>query len=230
MEKNRYFKLKNLEKNIGYTFKDKKLLINALSHSSYANEVKGQEDNERLEFLGDSILGFVVSNYIYNKKRELPEGELTKIRASIVCEKSLKKVADNIHLSEYILLGKGEQRTGGNRRSSILSDAVEAIIAAIYIDSDIKTASKIVINFLSDNIKDAISNDVTDYKSKLQEYIQGKRRSDIHYELIREEGPDHSKKFYVKVVNENIVLGEGKGSSKKRAEQDAAKNALRVIK
>lgn len=229
MEK-KFKNLENLEKNIGYKFKNKKLLLTAITHTSYANEKRGYHDNERLEFLGDSILEFVISSFLFKENTKLPEGELTKIRASIVRENALKSVADSINLSEYILLGKGEKSTGGDKRASILADAVEAIFAAIYLDSDIFTCQKIILNLLDKKINSSVHGNVNDYKSTLQEFIQQKKGHDIHYELVKEVGPDHDKIFFVRVFSGDTILGEGEGSSKKRAEMKAAENALKKIK
>lgn len=228
--KNTDEKFIELEKNLGYSFKNKKLLRVALTHTSYANERRGYHDNERLEFLGDSILEFVTSDFLFKKNKSLPEGELTKIRASIVCEHSLKTVADSINLGKFILLGKGEKNTGGSARASILADAVEAIIAAIYIDSNIFICKKVILSLLHDNISKSIDSDVNDFKSYLQEVVQQRKGQDIHYELVKEVGPDHKKEFYVQALSGDRVLGEGKGTSKKRAEMQAAKNALESLK
>lgn len=216
-----------IEKNIGYVFENKGLIKTALTHSSYVNENKNSRDNERLEFLGDSILSLVVSNYIFNYKSNLKEGELTKIRASCVCEKSLINVANKLKIGDYIRLGKGEQNSGGKKRTSILADATEAIIAAIYLDSDLETVSKYVILWLEDTIVSAIKHKKdSDYKSKLQEEIQKIKGRVLKYEVVDVEGPDHDRKFTICVYCDNKLIGKGQGNSKKEAEQNAAQDAL----
>ncbi|EHL19719.1 ribonuclease III [Peptoanaerobacter stomatis] len=216
-----------IEKNIGYIFENKGLIKTALTHSSYVNENKNSRDNERLEFLGDSILSLVVSNYIFNYKSNLKEGELTKIRASCVCEKSLINVANKLKIGDYIRLGKGEQNSGGKKRTSILADATEAIIAAIYLDSDLETVSKYVILWLEDTIVSAIKHKKdSDYKSKLQEEIQKVKGRVLKYEVVDVEGPDHDRKFTICVYCDNKLIGKGQGNSKKEAEQNAAQDAL----
>ena len=216
-----------IEKNIGYVFENKGLIKTALTHSSYVNENKNSRDNERLEFLGDSILSLVVSNYIFNYKSNLKEGELTKIRASCVCEKSLISVANKLKIGDYIRLGKGEQNSGGKKRTSILADATEAIIAAIYLDSDLETVSKYVILWLEDTIVSAIKHKKdSDYKSKLQEEIQKVKGRVLKYEVVDVEGPDHDRKFTICVYCDNKLIGKGQGNSKKEAEQNAAQDAL----
>ncbi|EHL16275.1 ribonuclease III [Peptoanaerobacter stomatis] len=216
-----------IEKNIGYVFENKGLIKTALTHSSYVNENKNSRDNERLEFLGDSILSLVVSNYIFNYKSNLKEGELTKIRASCVCEKSLINVANKLKIGDYIRLGKGEQNSGGKKRTSILADATEAIIAAIYLDSDLETVSKYVILWLEDTIVSAIKHKKdSDYKSKLQEEIQKVKGRVLKYEVVDVEGPDHDRKFTICVYCDNKLIGKGQGNSKKEAEQNAAQDAL----
>lgn len=216
-----------IEKNIGYVFENKGLIKTALTHSSYVNENKNSRDNERLEFLGDSILSLVVSNYIFNYKSNLKEGELTKIRASCVCEKSLINVANKLKIGDYIRLGKGEQNSGREKRTSILADATEAIIAAIYLDSDLETVSKYVILWLEDTIVSAIKHKKdSDYKSKLQEEIQKVKGRVLKYEVVDVEGPDHDRKFTICVYCDNKLIGKGQGNSKKEAEQNAAQDAL----
>ena len=205
-----------IEKNIGYVFENKGLIKTALTHSSYVNENKNSRDNERLEFLGDSILSLVVSNYIFNYKSNLKEGELTKIRASCVCEKSLINVANKLKIGDYIRLGKGEQNSGGKKRTSILADATEAIIAAIYLDSDLETVSKYVILWLEDTIVSAIKHKKdSDYKSKLQEEIQKVKGRVLKYEVVDVEGPDHDRKFTICVYCDNKLIGKGQGNSNK---------------
>jgi ribonuclease III len=185
------------------------------------------KDNERLEFLGDSVLGLIVSNYIFAYKSSLKEGDLTKIRSTIVCEKSLMHIAEKLNIGQYIKLGKGEKISGGAKRASILADAVEAMIAAIYLDSDFDNVSKYVLDWLGDTIKNALDNKKNDdYKSKLQEEIQKVRGRILKYELISMKGPDHERIFTIGVYCDNKLIGTGKGHSKKEAEQLAAKDAL----
>lgn len=219
--------LEQVENTIGYRFKNKNYLQIALTHSSYVNEHKLTKDNERLEFLGDSVLGLIVSNYIFAYKSSLKEGELTKIRSTIVCEKSLMHIAEKLKIGQYIKLGKGEKISGGAKRASILADAVEAMIAAIYLDSDFDNVSKYVLDWLGDTIKNALDNKKNDdYKSKLQEEVQKVRGRTLRYELIAMKGPDHERTFTIGVYCDNRLIGTGKGHSKKEAEQLAAKDAL----
>jgi ribonuclease III len=219
--------LEQFEDIIGYKFKNKNYLQIALTHSSYVNEHKMSKDNERLEFLGDSVLGLIVSNYIFAYKSSLKEGDLTKIRSTIVCEKSLMHIAEKLNIGQYIKLGKGEKISGGAKRASILADAVEAMIAAIYLDSDFDNVSKYVLDWLGDTIKNALDNKKNDdYKSKLQEEIQKVRGRILKYELISMKGPDHERIFTIGVYCDNKLIGTGKGHSKKEAEQLAAKDAL----
>ena len=218
-----------LQKHIKYEFKNKKILNEALTHSSYSNEYKKSrnKNNERLEFLGDSILGLIISTHLFNLKKDLPEGELTKIRAAIVCERSLKEVAKKIQLGDFLMLGKGEETTGGRKRDSILADAVEALIAAIYIDSDFKYASDFVLEFMNEVIGEAIEGKIMrDYKTQLQEIIQRYSKEPIIYKLTDQMGPDHDKVFMMQVSLGDKVIGTGSGKSKKEAEQQAAKDAL----
>lgn len=221
--------LKKLQENIQYHFEDIKLLKRALTHSSFANEHKesGLRYNERLEFLGDSVLGVTISYYLFNGYPTYPEGELTKLRALIVCEPSLATVSKEINLGEYLFLGKGEQATGGRSRVSILADALEALIGAIYLDGGFENAKKFILKNLQSIIQDSVEGKLfLDYKTQLQEIIQKNNKSKIEYKVIKEEGPDHNKIFYVEVKNENIILGMGSGKSKKEAEQNAASAAL----
>lgn len=217
----------DLEKKIGYEFKNIQLLNHALTHSSYANEKHlSYGSNERLEFLGDSVLGVITAEYFY-QNFELPEGELTKLRASTVCEESLFNFAKELDLGAYLLLGKGEIRTRGNERPSILSDAFESVIAAIYLDGGMEEAKKFVLRF----IKNAIITKPKfhDYKTALQEIIQKNHDEHISYVLVGESGPDHDKSFEVEVHLNSNVIGHGKGRSKKLAEQEAAKSALMLM-
>ena len=226
-------KLDELQKMIDYEFKDLTLLNISLCHSSYANEnkKKGIISNERLEFLGDVVIDLVVSDYLYRRFSKYPEGDLTKIRASIVCEPSLAFAARKIKLGDYLLLGKGEESTGGRERDSILSDAFEALAAAIYLDGGYNTVKDILIkNFEQDMINAISKGDLfTDYKTELQELLQKKTKAKIKYNVAKEEGPDHDKRFFIDVIVENKVIGKGMGKNKKEAEQDAAKNALKKL-
>lgn len=221
----------DLQNKIGYQFKNPALLNEALTHSSYANEHKSQhiKYNERLEFLGDSVLSIVVSDYIYKNCPELPEGELTKLRASLVCEKSLYEFAKKIDLGKYLILSKGERNNGGTDRPSILSDAFEALIAAIYIDGGIAPASKHILNFVIPAIKNSKKKKINDYKTTLQEIIQKNPGEKLEYVLVRESGPDHNKHFVVEVHLNSNVIGKGGGRSKKEAEQQAAREALELM-
>lgn len=215
-------KLQKLEDIIGYSFKNKDLLKLAMTHSSYANEHNNSklENNERLEFLGDAVLELTVSSFLYNEYKNVNEGELTKTRASMVCEPTLFLCAQDIKLSDYILLGKGEEATGGRKRPSIVSDAMEALIGAIYLDSGIDSAKEFITKFI---LKD-IENKKLFYDSKtiLQEITQGKHMDDISYELISEEGPDHNKIFNVALKIGDKIVEKGCGKTKKAAEQEAA--------
>lgn len=218
------------EKKIGYTFKNKELLHEALSHSSYANEVKrGRHSNERLEFLGDSVLSIVVSKHLFTHFKHLPEGELTKIRASLVCEKALFEFSKNIDLGKHILLGRGEENSGGRERPSIVSDAFEAVIAAVFLDGGMEAAEKYVLSFIPKNIEATGSKSLHDYKTMLQEIIQKNPEERVEYVLADQTGPDHDRKFVVQVRLNSNVIGTGEGHSKKQAEQAAACEALRLM-
>lgn len=221
----------DLQNKIGYQFKNPALLNEALTHSSYANEHKSQhiKYNERLEFLGDSVLSIVVSDYIYKNCPELPEGELTKLRASLVCEKSLYEFAKKIDLGKYLVLSKGERNNGGADRPSILSDAFEALIAAIYIDGGLVPVSKHILNFVVPAIKNSKKKKINDYKTTLQEIIQKNPGEKLEYVLVKESGPDHNKHFVVEVHLNSNVIGKGGGRSKKEAEQQAAREALELM-
>ncbi|MBQ5590354.1 MAG: ribonuclease III [Clostridia bacterium] len=218
-----------LQKNIGYVFKDKKLLNLALTHSSYANELGSQaQSNERLEFLGDSVLSIIVSDYLYNHF-ETPEGELTKLRASLVCEEALFDFAKQIELGEFIKLGRGEQNNGGNKRPSILSDAFEALLGAMYLDGGIEPVKELVLKFVVLDLKDTKRITFKDYKTQLQEVIQKNPEEKIEYVLIDEQGPDHEKMFTVSIELNSLSIAKGVGRSKKAAEQEAAKEALKLM-
>jgi ribonuclease-3 len=218
------------EQIIGYTFKNKQLIKQALSHSSYANERKlPGGSNERLEFLGDSVLSIVVSEYLYTHLTHVAEGELTKLRASLVCEKSLYVFAQQIHLGDFLLLGKGEENTGGRERPSILADAFEAVIAAIYLDGGFEPVSKHILRFIPKDIQHQRTPAFNDFKTILQEVVQKNPEEKVEYILAGEEGPDHNKRFVVEVCLNSNVIGRGKGKSKKEAEQLAAKEALELM-
>ena len=219
-------KISSFEKKIGYVFNDKENIQVALTHSSFANEHKEYKYNERLEFLGDSVLGLVVSDYLFSVRTDLPEGQLTKFRANVVCEESLSVVARKLNLGEYLLLGNGERQSGGSDRDSILADATEAVIAAIYRDGGLDKAKEFIMYNLRDVIAKTIDGNIfRDYKTILQEVIQSKNGR-ISYRLVQEKGPDHDKVFEMEVRSGNKVLGFGVGKNKKDAEKEAAKNAL----
>ena len=222
--------MKTIEEMIKYDFNDKSILKNALSHSSYANESKRKiANNERLEFLGDSILSICVSDYIFSNFTDLPEGDLSRIRAAVVCEKSLFNMANRLNIGEHIYLGKGEIATGGRNRPSILADCVEALIAGIYLDSNLENAKKFILDNLINDINLNKEQDISDYKTKLQEIVQQNPEEIVQYKIVSEEGPDHDKIFTVEVnINSNSVA-TGKGKSKKIAEQMAAKKLLRLM-
>lgn len=231
VNKKAIYNISKFEDTINYKFEDKSYILEALTHSSYSNENKNYKFNERLEFLGDSVLSIVISDYLFKKEKNLPEGELTKLRANIVCEESLSEVAGQIHLGEYLLLGKGEEATGGRDRISILADALEAIIAAIYLDGGLEEASKFIFRFMEEIIENSIEGKIfRDYKTYLQEVLQSKGEQHIWYKLIEEKGPDHNKRFVMEVGINDKVLGVGEGKSKKDAEQVAAKSALKLQK
>lgn len=214
---------------IGYRFNNIELLKLALTHSSYGNEHRKEryENNERVEFLGDAALDLIISRYIYDMFPFMPEGELTKLRAGVVCETSLAKVAVKLNIGEFLMLGKGEENTGGRSRESILADAVEAVIGAIYIDGGFDSVEKFVINILADAVEELKTSFRTiDCKTHLQEVIQKTSKSPISYVIIDEKGPDHNKVFVAEVRHGGKVIGMGSGRSKKEAEQSAAADAL----
>ncbi len=219
-----------LEKNLNYQFNNKELLLNALTHSSYANEARrGITSNERLEFLGDSVLSVIVADYLYKNFASLPEGELTKLRASLVCEKSLCSFSRELQIGKFLRLGKGEEKNGGKERDSILADAFEAVLAAMYLDGGIEVARKHVMRFILDELKHTDDEVFKDYKTALQEIIQRNPEESVSYFLTDEKGPDHDKVFTVEVRLNSNVIGTGKGKSKKQAEQMAAKQALSLM-
>ena len=222
--------IKDLETAIGYRFRNITLLQNALTHSSYANERWHNSllSNERLEFLGDSVLGMLVAEHLYRNFPDRPEGELTRMRADMVCEKTLANVANQVGLGQHLLLGHGEERFGGRNRDSILADAVESVIAAAFLDGGMDAALGIIRRFiLSDIPVKKLHN--TDYKTTLQELVQQKKNQVLAYSLVGESGPDHDKVFTVEVSLNSTVIGVGSGSSKKRAEQDAARAAIETL-
>ena len=222
--------LEKLEKSIKYEFNNKEILKRALTHTSYANEHK-KESNEKLEFLGDSILEFISSDYIYHKYPSLTEGEMTKVRAAVVCGENLAKVAKLYDIGEWLYLGNSELRSGGKDRIAILEDAIEAIIAAIYLDGGIEPVKKFIIENLEEEIEKATKNvGIKDYKTVLQEILQENGEVKIQYEIIKEMGPDHDKSFIAQVKLNGKVLAKGEGKSKQKAEMKAAKKAINEIK
>lgn len=218
--------IRAFEEKIGYEFKDKTYIQTALTHSSFANEHKEFNYNERLEFLGDSVLGLVVSDYLFRARNDLPEGKLTRLRANVVCEESLSAVARKINLGDHLFLGKGEKASGGSNRDSILADATEAVIAAIYLDGGFDQAKDFILSNLRDTIAKNIDGNIfRDYKTILQEIIQG-NNGKISYKLVGESGPDHNKEFEMQVKCGQETIGIGKGKNKKEAEKEAARDAL----
>ena len=222
--------IKDLEAAIGYRFHNITLLQNALTHSSYANERWHNSllSNERLEFLGDSILGMLVAEYLYRTFPDRPEGELTRMRADMVCEKTLANVANRIHLGDHLLLGHGEEQGGGRSRDSILADAVESVIAASFLDGGLDAALKFIKTFILVEVPVTQLHNV-DYKTRLQELVQQKKNQVLTYCLLGESGPDHDKEFAVSVSLNGETVGKGSGRSKKRAEQDAARAAMKAL-
>lgn len=216
-----------LEHALGYVFHDKQLLETALTHSSYANETwhESLRSYERLEFLGDSILGFVVADYLFRSYRQKPEGQLTRIRAELVCEKNLAQVAAQLSLGNYLLLGHGGEQDGGRQRESILADCVESILAAAYLDGGFEAANGIIFRLILTGVPAEQRKD-EDFKTKLQELVQRQKNQELSYCLTAESGPDHMKTFTVEVCRNGEIIGTGSGSSKKRAEQAAAEEAL----
>lgn len=208
-------------------FNNLEQLAMALTHPSYAQERNFAYNNQRLEFLGDAVLSFVVAEYLYNSYRDKAEGELTKIRARVVCEKSLLNVAGKINLGKYVLLGKGEEMSGGRKRKSILADTVEAVIGAIYLDQGYSQARDFILKHLEDYIIEGAGGNYYDYKSRLQELVQGKNKENVYYAIIEESGPAHCKNFIAGVYFQNQLLATGEGKSKKEAEQNAAGKVLR---
>ena len=221
-----------LEERLGYSFRNRALLETALTHSSYANEnrASGIVCNERLEFLGDSVLGVTVADFLYRHFPDMPEGRMTRLRAELVCEQSLHRVALELHLGDYLRLGKDEEHNGGRKRASILSDAVEAVIAAMYLDAGMETAAGFIHRCLLDDVRAIETPTFTDYKTSLQELVQRHSGQVLSYELVGEEGPDHAKTFRVQVCLNGDPIGRGTGRTKKEAEQAAAANALEALR
>ncbi len=220
-----------LEKNIGYTFKNKALLTRALTHSSFANEVKSSSGSyERLEFLGDSVLSLIVAEYIFTNYKDSPEGDLTRMRASVVCEAALCEFSRSMNVGDFLKLGKGEYHNKGNERPSILADAFEAILAAIYLDGGFAPAKDYVLRFAIPFLKRVEPTEALhDYKTLLQEIIQKNPEERLQYSVVGEEGPDHDKSFTVVVKLNSNIIGKGVGHTKKSAEQEAAKQALSLM-
>lgn len=222
--------LELLEERIGYRFQDISLLKQAITHSSFTNEQKinKMKDYERLEFLGDAVLELVSSEFLFCRYEGKREGELTKMRASMVCEPSLAFCARDLELGEFLLLGKGEENTGGRKRDSITSDAMEAVIGAIYLDGGMEKAKEFIYRFILSDLEEKQL--FYDSKTNLQELIQGKLKKEFHYVLVEETGPEHDKVFFVEIVMEDEVIGKGQGRTKKAAEQEAAYEALLLLR
>lgn len=222
--------LRELQDKIGYRFKDESLLKQALTHSSFANEQKINKLNnyERLEFLGDAVLELISSEFLFNENKDMPEGQLTRLRASMVCEPALAYCARDIDLGSYILLGKGEEATGGRKRDSITSDVMEAVIGAIFLDGGIENAKEFIYHFVLSDLENKIL--FLDSKTLLQEEIQKKNTAQLRYELVGETGPDHDKQFSVEAYLDDKLIGSGVGRTKKAAEQQAAYEALMKLK
>ncbi len=220
--------MQKLEEVAGYRFRDKNILRTALTHSSYANENRGRlRSNERLEFLGDAVLSLAVSDFIYREYGDIPEGDLTRLRAAVVCEQSLHAVALDLGLPQYLLLGRGEEAGGGRRRPSILADAVEALIGAIYLDGGMEEAREFILRHLRAAVNRAAARGLNgDYKTMLQEIVQKNKQETLSYRVAGASGPDHDKEFLVELLLNSNVLASGSGRSKKEAEQAAARAAL----
>lgn len=223
-------KLKEFQETLGVKFTNLSYLKKALTHSSFANQYKDTEYNERLEFLGDSVLQLCITEYLFKNYLDKAEGELTKIRSLIVCENSLFEIAKSLNLGNYIRMSKGEELTGGRNRTSIQADAVEAVLAAIYLDKGLEFAREFILDKFSDIIEKAIENKIIlDFKTKLQEHLQKNGEVNITYELVKFEGPPHRRKFFTRVLINGECMGEGEGFSKKEAEQASAKQALKKM-
>ena len=218
-----------LEQKLAYSFRDRSLLQTALTHSSYANE-HHCASNERLEFVGDSVLGFVTASRLYARFPDMPEGRMTKLRAELVCEQSLWEVAQRLELGRCLLLGRGEESSGGRQRHSILADCVEAVLAAVYLDGGIQPAARLIDEQILAKLSDDASQMPHDWKTELQELVQRKPGRSLSYQMTGESGPDHHKSFTAAVLMNGSVLGAGEGGSKKEAEQAAARAALEALK
>lgn len=224
--------MQELEKKLNYTFRNQELLREALNHSSYANEHRSQGlgSNERLEFLGDSVLGFVTAEYLFARHPDLPEGDLTRIRAALVCEQSLHEVAQKLNLGSYLKLGKGEEAGGGRQRASILADATESVFAAVYLDGGLEAARALIHRVLLDKERETdVEERRRDYKTELQELVQRRSNQTLQYELVSASGPDHAKVFTSRVLLNGQPIGKGQGHSKKEAEQAAAHAGLTTL-
>ncbi len=219
-----------LEERIGYQFKNKELLKEAITHSSFANEQKinKQKDYERLEFLGDAVLELISSDFLFHENPQMPEGKLTKMRSSMVCEPALAYCARDLELGKFMLLGRGEEATGGRERESITSDAMEAVIGALYLDGGFAEAHKFIHRFILSDLENKIL--FYDSKTVLQEMIQTRQNTKFEYHLVKEEGPDHEKTFEVEAIADDVVIGRGQGRTKKAAEQKAAYEAILLLK
>ncbi len=223
-------KLQRFQERLGIHFKRLELLECALTHPSYAHEHGGKGDNQRLEFLGDAVVGLAVADYLYHHYPQFPEGRLTKIRAAVVCERTLAKVARELGMGDFLRLGKGEEITGGRERNSNLAEAFEAVAGAVFLDSGWERAKKFLQQLLEEEIRDHASGESADYKTLLQEFIQRTGSEKLSYVILSESGPDHHKTFVSGVFWRNQLLGKGEGRSKKEAEQQAAKKALEKLK
>ena len=224
------FNISEVEEHIGVSFNEPRVLKTALTHSSYANQHKDEEYNERFEFLGDSILQLCITEYLFLNYKNKSEGELTKIRSLIVCENSLYEIGKKLNLGYFIRMSKGEELTGGRERVSIIADSVEALLAAIYLDKGLEFVKDYILGHFGEIINKAINNDIIlDYKTKLQEEMQKSGEVSIVYELLKYEGPPHRRKFYTSVIVDDKELGTGEGYSKKESEQNAAREALKSL-
>ncbi|MGN0027968.1 ribonuclease III [uncultured Clostridium sp.] len=224
------FNISEVEEHIGVSFNEPRVLKTALTHSSYANQHKDEEYNERFEFLGDSILQLCITEYLFLNYKNKSEGELTKIRSLIVCENSLYEIGKKLNLGYFIRMSKGEELTGGRERVSIIADSVEALLAAIYLDKGLEFVKDYILGHFREIINKAINNDIIlDYKTKLQEEMQKSGEVSIVYELLKYEGPPHRRKFYTSVIVDDKELGTGEGYSKKESEQNAAREALKSL-
>lgn len=210
----------------GIELSDSGLIVTALTHPSYSQEHEGVINNQRLEFLGDAVLNMIVAEHLFREFPERPEGDLTKMRARVVCEKALAKMAEELSLGDYILLGKGEELSGGRQRHSILADGVEAVIGAVYLDKGLDYTREFILRYLADDVKNMATGNFYDYKSRLQELVQSRCRENVNYVILEESGPAHNKTFIAGVYFRNRLLAKGVGKSKKEAEQNAAERAL----